>query len=84
MDRMREWTNEEHVKFLNSIEASFVRAMFSDASANNEQHKQEEDSSSHKDCLLRLDRFLPDSCDSTEDLPTQKRRSHSTSTQLDT
>ncbi|KAG9146767.1 hypothetical protein Leryth_005094 [Lithospermum erythrorhizon] len=75
MDKMREWTNEEHLEFLNSIEASFVRAMFADGGVNTE----EEHPSSQIDRLLRLDRYLPDSCDSTEDLPTQRHGSHNTS-----
>uniref|UniRef100_A0A5B6YV35 Uncharacterized protein n=1 Tax=Davidia involucrata TaxID=16924 RepID=A0A5B6YV35_DAVIN len=57
------WTNERHVNFLNSMEASFVQAMFE----NNGRHH------------LRLDRYLPDSSESTLDLQKERRRRHSTS-----
>lgn len=52
------WTDEKHVQFLNSMEASFVRAMFQ--------------SNSHP--LPRLDRYLPDTSDSTLDLNTRTTR----------
>ncbi|XP_050253791.1 uncharacterized protein LOC126699864 [Quercus robur] len=52
------WTNEKHFHFLNSMEASFVRTMF--------------DNNYNNDPILRLDRYLPDSSDSTLDL--KKRR----------
>ncbi|GMY07117.1 hypothetical protein FCV25MIE_02356 [Fagus crenata] len=55
------WTNEKHVRFLNTMEASFVRAMFE----NNDD-----------DQILRLDRYLPDSSDSTLDLKKQRRKKH--------
>ncbi|XP_060203570.1 uncharacterized protein LOC132631874 [Lycium barbarum] len=57
------WTNERHVHYLNSIEASFVRAMLENNNAP----------------LLPLDRHLPDSTDSTLDTPKQRRRRFSTS-----
>ncbi|CAN4087795.1 unnamed protein product [Withania somnifera] len=44
------WTNERHVHFLNSIEASFVRALLENDNAA---------------LILPLDRPLPDSTDST-------------------
>ncbi|KAJ4706067.1 C5a peptidase [Melia azedarach] len=56
------WTNEKHVHYLNSMEASFVRTMLE----NNGR-------------LLRLDRYLPDTSDSTLDLKTQRRKKHTTS-----
>uniref|UniRef100_A0A2P2KX08 Uncharacterized protein MANES_14G027400 n=1 Tax=Rhizophora mucronata TaxID=61149 RepID=A0A2P2KX08_RHIMU len=51
------WTNEKHVHFLNSMEASFVRTMLE----NNTR-------------WLRLDRYLPDSSESTLDLKSDQRR----------
>ncbi|XP_059629301.1 uncharacterized protein LOC132271824 [Cornus florida] len=56
------WTNERHLKFLNSMEASFVRTMFE----NNGRP-------------LRLDRYMPDSSESTLDLKKERPRRHSTS-----
>ncbi|KAL6321288.1 hypothetical protein AAG906_016322 [Vitis piasezkii] len=56
------WTNEKHVQFLNSMEASFVRAMI--------------ESNGHP--LPRLDRYLPDTSDSTLDLKTHPTRRFST------
>ncbi|OAY30436.2 hypothetical protein MANES_14G027400v8 [Manihot esculenta] len=58
------WTNEKHLHFLNSMEATFVRTMLE----NNGRH-------------LRLDRYLPDSSESTLDLKsqTQRRKKHTTS-----
>ncbi|KAB1210724.1 hypothetical protein CJ030_MR6G019885 [Morella rubra] len=53
------WTNEKHVHFLNTMEASFVRAMFDGNSR-----------------ILRLDRNLPDSSESTLDLKVQRRGKH--------
>ncbi|KAM3320056.1 hypothetical protein P3S67_007256 [Capsicum chacoense] len=58
------WTNERHVHFLNSIEASFVRAMLENNNAAP---------------ILPLDRHLPDSTDSTLDTPKERRRRFSTS-----
>ncbi|KAJ0042183.1 hypothetical protein Pint_17415 [Pistacia integerrima] len=51
------WTNEKHVNFLNSMEASFVRTMF--------------ENNTH---FLRLDRYLPDTSDSTLDLKKHPRK----------
>ncbi|XP_027110350.1 uncharacterized protein LOC113763262 [Coffea eugenioides] len=65
------WTDERHVRFLNSIEASFVRAMFDH---NN-------NASNRRQChSLRLDRPLPDCFDSTLDVGKDRRRRHSIST----
>lgn len=58
------WTNEKHVHFLNSMEASFVRSMF--------------ESRNHRRCL-RLDRHLPDTADSTLDSPQKDTKNHATS-----
>ncbi|TQE03943.1 hypothetical protein C1H46_010470 [Malus baccata] len=56
------WTNEKHVKFLNSMEESFVRAML-EKKKNNKDHRHPP----------RLDRYLPDTSDSTLDLKTSSR-----------
>ncbi|QHO43952.1 hypothetical protein HN51_009438 [Arachis hypogaea] len=45
------WTQEKHMQFLNTIEASFVRTMLQN--------------SIHRRRFLRLDRHLPDAFDST-------------------
>ncbi|CAN6569411.1 unnamed protein product [Malus baccata var. baccata] len=55
----RSWTNEKHVKFLNSMEESFVRAMFE----KKKDHRRPP----------RLDRYFPDTSDSTLDLKTSSR-----------
>ncbi|XP_059451623.1 uncharacterized protein LOC132182401 isoform X2 [Corylus avellana] len=55
------WTNEKHLHFLNTMEASFVRAMFENNSG-----------------ILRLDRYLPDSSESTLDLKAQRKVKHAT------
>ncbi|XP_073032021.1 uncharacterized protein [Primulina eburnea] len=57
------WTNERHVHFLNSMEDTFVRTMFESDSRYNP----------------RLDRYLPDTLESTEDLVRERRRRYSTS-----
>lgn len=59
------WTNEKHFHFLNSMEASFVRAMF-DNNKNNYNN--------NNDPILRLDRYLPDSSDSTLDLKKHRNK----------
>ncbi|PIN11923.1 hypothetical protein CDL12_15466 [Handroanthus impetiginosus] len=51
------WTNERHLHFLNSMEASFVRTLFE---------------TKHR--CLPLDRYIPDTSDSTEDLGKDGRR----------
>ncbi|XP_025013878.1 uncharacterized protein LOC8258270 isoform X2 [Ricinus communis] len=56
------WTNEKHLHFLKSMEASFVRTMLE----NNAR-------------ILRLDRYLPDSSESTLDLKSQRPKKHATS-----
>ncbi|KGN57360.1 uncharacterized protein LOC101217506 [Cucumis sativus] len=58
------WTNEKHMHFLNSVEASFVRSMFQ-----NRAHRRG----------LRLDRLLPDTADSTLDSPHNHTKNHPTS-----
>ncbi|KAJ6688738.1 COLD REGULATED PROTEIN 27 [Salix koriyanagi] len=55
------WTNEEHLHFLKSMEASFVRTMLENNTP-----------------LLRLDRYLPDSSESTLDLKSQRKKKHGT------
>ncbi|MFS7969385.1 hypothetical protein Hanom_Chr09g00808551 [Helianthus anomalus] len=45
------WTNERHLNFLKSVEASFVRTMLGNGDGG----------------LLSMDRHVPDSCDSTLD-----------------
>ncbi|XP_041006640.1 uncharacterized protein LOC121251444 isoform X2 [Juglans microcarpa x Juglans regia] len=57
------WTNEKHVRFLNTMEATFVRSMFESNDRN----------------VLRLDRHLPDSSESTLDSKAQRRDKHATS-----
>ncbi|KAK6155734.1 hypothetical protein DH2020_009982 [Rehmannia glutinosa] len=57
------WTNERHLHFLNSMEASFVQSMFENNAHN----------------PPPLDRYLPDTSDSTKDLGKERRRRHSTS-----
>ncbi|PSS32391.1 Protein Rev like [Actinidia chinensis var. chinensis] len=56
------WTNERHMHYLSSMEASFVRTML--------------ENNGH---VLRLDRTLPDSSESTLDLKLDRRRRYSTS-----
>ncbi|CAN6712968.1 unnamed protein product [Malus baccata var. baccata] len=56
----RSWTNEKHVEFLNSMEESFVRAMF-------------EKKKDHRR-LSRLDRYFPDTSNSTLNLKTNSGR----------
>ncbi|TKY45138.1 transmembrane ascorbate ferrireductase [Spatholobus suberectus] len=51
------WTDEKHVHFLNTMEASFVRTMFESKGAS-----------------TRLDRYLPDTSESTLDLKSHPRR----------
>ncbi|CAK9136793.1 unnamed protein product [Ilex paraguariensis] len=65
-DRGLCWTNERHVDFLNTMEASFVRTMFE-----------------NNGLLLPLDRYLPDSSESTLDLKKERRRRFSTSDIMD-
>lgn len=48
-----QWTNERHVNFLNSMEASFVQSMLQKKGGNG---------------VPPLDRYLPDTSDSTQDL----------------
>ncbi|GFY83233.1 hypothetical protein Acr_03g0001190 [Actinidia rufa] len=60
------WTNERHMHYLSSMEASFVRTML--------------ENNGH---VLRLDRTLPDSSESTLDLKLDRRRRYSTSEEGD-
>ncbi|XP_010061267.2 uncharacterized protein LOC104448984 [Eucalyptus grandis] len=60
------WTDEKHLHFLNSLESSFLRAMFVRRSNRP---------------VLRLDRQLPDSCESTCD--SAPRRTRNTRTRRD-
>lgn len=65
----RYWTNERHMHFLDSIEASFVRSVLGI------NHRR-------RNSPPHLDRYLPDSSDSTLDLVLLKKRRctlHSTS-----
>ncbi|CAI0546923.1 unnamed protein product [Linum tenue] len=62
------WTNEKHMNFLNSMEATFVRTMLIE---NNNS------SSLHRRHHLRLDRYLPDSLESTLDSAESRRQKSS-------
>ncbi|KAK7357355.1 hypothetical protein VNO80_16639 [Phaseolus coccineus] len=54
------WTDEKHLHFLNTIEASFVRTMLH-----------------HYAAPLRLDRYLPDTSESTQDSkPIRRPKKH--------
>ncbi|KAI3432085.1 uncharacterized protein J3R85_007468 [Psidium guajava] len=58
------WTDEKHLHFLDSLESSFLRTMFVRRSNRP---------------VLRLDRHLPDSSDSTSDLtPPRPRKTRTT------
>ncbi|CAJ1952685.1 unnamed protein product [Sphenostylis stenocarpa] len=59
------WTDEKHMHFLNTMEASFVRAMLENQGTSNP-------SPTHHS--LRLDRYLPDTFDSTLDLKPHPHR----------
>ncbi|XP_027359475.1 uncharacterized protein LOC113868108 [Abrus precatorius] len=56
------WTDEKHVQFLNTMEASFVRTMLENKCV-----------SSHHRYFLPLDRHLPDTSESTLDLKPRRR-----------
>ena len=58
MDSDGPWTDEKHLRFLNSMEASFVRTMLE----------------ANYGLRLRLDRHLPDTSDSTLDLKSHKTK----------
>ncbi|PON50811.1 hypothetical protein PanWU01x14_220480 [Parasponia andersonii] len=64
MDSDEGWTDEKHLRFLNSMEASFVRTMLESSS----------NGISRSTRLLRPDRPLPDTSDSTLDLKSQKTK----------
>ncbi|XP_010255484.1 PREDICTED: uncharacterized protein LOC104596144 [Nelumbo nucifera] len=59
------WTNEKHVKFLNSIEAAFVQTMLENGGCSLLMYA--------TDLRLPLDRYLPDSSESTRDLESKKK-----------
>ncbi|KAI6672323.1 hypothetical protein NL676_000229 [Syzygium grande] len=61
------WTDEKHFRFLSSVEASFVRAVFGNENGGGGGGG------------LRLDRYLPDSSESTQDLQSQRRKKSATS-----
>ncbi|XP_061361109.1 uncharacterized protein LOC133305021 [Gastrolobium bilobum] len=71
------WTDEKHVHFLNTMEASFVRTMLESKGGLTRRHHH------HNQHFLRLDRHVPDSSESTLDLKPYHRRctrkSHATS-----
>ncbi|MCL7039069.1 hypothetical protein MKW94_021870, partial [Papaver nudicaule] len=72
------WTNEKHVNFLNWMEDSFVRTMLDHRENNKNNNKNNRRNSGSNNGtrrthqLLPLDRFLPDSSESTRDV----RRHH--------
>jgi hypothetical protein len=74
------WTDEKHVNYLNTMEASFVRKMFENkncccCSSSSSNHNRMIPTIDHHRQILRLDRNLPDSSESTLDLkPHQRRR----------
>ncbi|KAI3425391.1 uncharacterized protein J3R85_010302, partial [Psidium guajava] len=68
------WTDEKHSRFLSSVEASFVRAVFGNE---NENH------SNGDGGVLRLDRYLPDCSESTQDLQSQRRKKSTNSSPSD-
>ncbi|KAK2367018.1 hypothetical protein QL285_080338 [Trifolium repens] len=73
------WTDEKHVNYLNTMEASFVRKMFENKNccccSSSSNHNRMIPTIDHHRQILRLDRNLPDSSESTLDLkPHQRRR----------
>ncbi|KAI3757612.1 hypothetical protein L6452_05154 [Arctium lappa] len=66
------WTNDRHLHFLKSVEASFVRTILEHGGG--------------RRLLLRMDRYLPDSCESTLDskttICTKRRKRHFPSARL--
>ncbi|KAL4557107.1 hypothetical protein LXL04_035277 [Taraxacum kok-saghyz] len=66
------WTNERHLHFLKSVEDSFVRTILENGD---------------RRVLLRMDRYLPDSCESTLNskttTSTKRRKRHFPSEKLD-
>ncbi|XP_058086088.1 uncharacterized protein LOC131233407 isoform X2 [Magnolia sinica] len=60
------WTNEKHISFLNSMEASFVRSML----RNDDRCSLLTYAQGHP----RLDRIIPDSAESTLDLKNKSNR----------
>ncbi|XP_050914561.1 uncharacterized protein LOC127129408 isoform X2 [Lathyrus oleraceus] len=57
------WTDQKHVNYLNTMEAIFVRTMFQNKTS----------FSNHNRPILRLDRHLPDTSESTLDLKPHNR-----------
>ncbi|KAI4363647.1 hypothetical protein MLD38_019837 [Melastoma candidum] len=55
------WTNEKHCHYLDAMESSFVRTMLEERSAGRS---------------TRLDRYIPDSSDSTRDSPSRTWNKH--------
>ncbi|XP_045811715.1 uncharacterized protein LOC123905952 [Trifolium pratense] len=71
------WTDEKHVNYLNTMEASFVRTMFENKnyySSSSSNLNRQITRIDHHGQILRLDRNLPDSSESTLDLKPHKRR----------
>ncbi|GAU32872.1 hypothetical protein TSUD_292380 [Trifolium subterraneum] len=73
------WTDEKHVNYLNTMEASFVRTMFENkncsSSSSSSNHNRLIPNNDHHRQILRLNRNLPDSSESTLDSkPRQRRR----------
>ncbi|OVA14127.1 hypothetical protein BVC80_1787g217 [Macleaya cordata] len=60
------WTNEKHVNFLNWMEDSFVRTMLENNDNNRRSSVLTYASTGHR--VAPLDRYLPDSSESTRDL----------------
>ncbi|KAK1285726.1 hypothetical protein QJS10_CPB20g01657 [Acorus calamus] len=61
------WTDEMHVSFLNRIEASFVKRMLGTAHDRGFYLDKVDDDEAFVSSRIRLDRYLPDSADSTFD-----------------
>ncbi|CAN0902727.1 hypothetical protein LINGRAHAP2_LOCUS22151 [Linum grandiflorum] len=75
----RIWTNEKHLNFLNSLEATFVRTMLIEnnysPSTRHRRHSYDHD--------LRLDRYLPDSLESTLDSASHRPKKSATAPSAD-
>ncbi|CAN1158852.1 hypothetical protein LINPERPRIM_LOCUS12083 [Linum perenne] len=69
----RIWTNEKHLSFLNSLEATFVRTMLIENNYNSSSTGRRHRRHSY-DHDLRLDRYLPDSLESTLDSASYRQR----------
>ncbi|XP_051138467.1 uncharacterized protein LOC127256480 isoform X2 [Andrographis paniculata] len=64
------WTNERHVRFLNNMEASFVESMFGGGGNGG--------AAAAVAPPPPLDRYLPDTAESTQDLAKERRTRHCT------